>query len=322
MINLIKTAFRHFSPKKTLLFYRDFQGFTGGHLKVWHYFQHSLDSRKYQPKINFSPQTQWQNNPWQGISVQQKVETWQTADCLFLAGTDWQTLPISQRHTFNRPIINLIQGLRHADRNEPLRKFLSHKAIRICVSEEVKSALEMTGEVNGPLFANPNGLDILSMPALNNKKLIKLLIVGIKQIPLAQKIKKVLLAKGIQVVLLEQILSRSLFLEQLAQADICLFLPCEVEGFYLPALEAMHLGSLVICPDCIGNRSFCLDKQTCLCPPYTELAILTAVQQALHLSQTEKQRILAAAQKISQQHCLTKEKDCFLEILDNAQQLW
>ncbi|MDM8567348.1 glycosyltransferase [Candidatus Halobeggiatoa sp. HSG11] len=322
MINWIKKAITNLSPKKTLLFYRDFQGLTGGHLKVWHYFQHSLDSHQYQPKIYFSPNTIWQNNPWQEIPTQQKWETEQPTDCLFLAGTDWQTLPISQRQTSKQPIINLIQGLRHADPNQPLRQFLSHKAIRICVSKEVKSVLEATGEVNGPLFANPNGLDVLSMPASNNKKSIRLLIIGIKQIQLAQKIKTTLLEKGIQTTLLEQMLPRPLFLEQLAQADICLFLPCKVEGFYLPALEAMHLGSLVICPDCIGNRSFCLDKQTCLCPTYTEQAILAAIQQALYLSQTEKQRIITSAKQITQQHTLAKEKKYFLDILDNVQQLW
>jgi glycosyltransferase involved in cell wall biosynthesis len=43
------------------------------------------------------------------------------------------------------------------------------------------------------------------------------------------------------------------------QAKITVFLPYrDIEGFYMPALEGMALGTLVVCPDCIGNRSFCL----------------------------------------------------------------
>jgi len=43
----------------------------------------------------------------------------------------------------------------------------------------------------------------------------------------------------------------------------------EGEGFYLPALEGMAVGTLVIFPDCIGNRSFCLSGYNCFRPDYT-----------------------------------------------------
>ena len=34
-----------------------------------------------------------------------------------------------------------------------------------------------------------------------------------------------------------------------------LFLPNQREGVYIPGLEGMALGTLVVCPDCVGNRS-------------------------------------------------------------------
>ena len=54
----------------------------------------------------------------------------------------------------------------------------------------------------------------------------------------------------------------------------------EGEGFYLPALEAMALGSLVICPDCIGNRSFCLPGRNCFRPNYDLNSVIDSVQSA------------------------------------------
>ena len=47
-----------------------------------------------------------------------------------------------------------------------------------------------------------------------------------------------------------------------------LFLPNETEGFYLPALEGMALGTIVVCPDCVGNRSFCLPQVNAFRPAF------------------------------------------------------
>ena len=39
----------------------------------------------------------------------------------------------------------------------PLYTFLKHRAIRICVSQEVGQMLWASGQVEGPLFVIPNG---------------------------------------------------------------------------------------------------------------------------------------------------------------------
>jgi len=50
--------------KKTVLFHRDYAGFTGGHLKVWDYYQHVLMSDVFKPEIFFTSESVWLNNPW------------------------------------------------------------------------------------------------------------------------------------------------------------------------------------------------------------------------------------------------------------------
>src|SRR5215831_7230989 len=104
------------ADKKVVLFHRDYQRFTGGHLKVWNYFDHVIASKSYAPRIAFSNGSKWDaTNPW--IDSTEYVTEWKPdlADVLFLAGKDWKFLPSAG--SYRQPIINFIQHPRHADPN-------------------------------------------------------------------------------------------------------------------------------------------------------------------------------------------------------------
>jgi hypothetical protein len=267
--------------KRNVLFYRDFQGFTGGHLKVWHYFNHIQHSAHYQACIAFSNDTVWDDtNPWIALRSQ-ALPVWnaEQADVLFLAGLDWSILSEDQRQLPPKPVINFIQHVRHADPKEPLYQYLHYPAVRICVSAPVTQALQATGRVNGPLFTIPNGMNRPELPTPKPWELrdFDLLIVGNKQPGLATEIQNQLKALGCRVEVLIHSIPRPAFLERLVNTKIALFLPNFTEGFYLPPLEAFALGTLAICPDCIGNRDFCLHEKNCLQPvSYTvELLVTT-----------------------------------------------
>jgi len=48
-----------------VLFYRYYRGFTGGHLKVWDYYDHVKASSNFIPQIYFSAESVWDSlNPW------------------------------------------------------------------------------------------------------------------------------------------------------------------------------------------------------------------------------------------------------------------
>ncbi len=312
ILNKLKTIF---NPYKKILFYRNFQGFTGGHLKVWDYFNHVNQSKQYNPQIYFSPATTWDNNPWLNVRANQ---VWQPkqADCLFLAGLDWEILTENPEI----PIINLIQHVRHAVPTDPRYGFLRNKAIRICVSEEVTEALHATQQVNGPIFTNPNGIDIQSLPEKANHS-YELLIAGLKQPDLARKLQQALAGKNIKI--LTQQLPRTEFLATINQAKITVFLPSIYnEGFFLPALEGMALNTLVICPDCIGNRSFCKHNFNCLMPDYTFDELLKMSNMALSMPKLTHQTILANAKQTSEKYTIIKEQQKFVGILDNILQIW
>lgn len=320
---------------KRVLFFRDFRGLQGGHLKVWDYFQHVRATPGYEACIRFSDESLWdRTNPW--LPLRAEVDSsWKDGppDLLFLAGLDWERIAPAARSKPSTPVINLIQSFRHAHPGGALRQFLHHPAVRICVSEELRSAIADTGEVNGPLVTIPNGIELPPLPERPRENDWDLLIVGMKQPELARQLAKQLARptslrwlrssrEEPRVQLLVTSEPRERFLELLRLSTTALFLPQQTEGFYLPALEAMALGTLVICPDVVGNRSFCLPGENSFRPPFASDALVAATRAALRLSESERERLLTSARHTAAQHTLGEERARFVEILTRMASLW
>ncbi|HLH13970.1 MAG TPA: hypothetical protein VKV16_04210, partial [Solirubrobacteraceae bacterium] len=150
----------------TVLFHRDYRRFQGGHLKVFHYYEHVRSSPSHQARIRFSADSVWDaGNPWRElretlVGPQEPIR----ADVLFLAGMDWQWLSPRERAAPPLPVINLVQGFSAARGRGARHEFIEHPAIRICVSPQIQDALESTGSVTGPIFTIPIGVDLASLP--------------------------------------------------------------------------------------------------------------------------------------------------------------
>ncbi len=238
---------------------------------------------------------------------------------------DWRALPASQRKSFSKPIINLIQHPRHAEAGSELRSFLSHRAIRICVSEEVASAISETNEVNGPVHVIPNGVDSACFPERPKSMLERttdLLICGLKAPELARDCYSHLSGKHGVVRWMIDWAPREEFLKRMTDAKVVLLLPRREEGFYLPALEAMGSGSVVVCPDCVGNRSFCLDGVNSFRPEYDLDKILEATEAALGLGSPAQMKLLENGRATLKEHSLENERSKFLPILAEAARLY
>jgi glycosyltransferase involved in cell wall biosynthesis len=305
---------------KQVFFYRKFTGFSGGHLKVRHYFDHINATPGHSAHIFFEPESTWgPENPWNDIR-EQVMPLWQPeqADILFLAGLDWLALSPAQRDAPPAPIINLIQHVRHADIHDPRYPFLRHPAIRICVSQEVETAILTSGQVSTPIRTIPNGIDLSA--ALTNAPAqphsYTVLIAGLKDPALARELATSLQSLGVErVKLLTDALPRPAYLALMAQAQVVVLLPSAREGFYLPALEAMALGCMVVCPDCVGNRSFCLDRVNCYRPAFNLQALVGCALKALQMNDSDRSVMLQAAAKTTQNHSLAHERSAFQKIL-------
>ena len=108
----------------------------------------------------------------------------------------------------------------------------------------------------------------------------------------------------------------------LGESRIAVCLPHAEEGFYLPALEAMALGCLVVTLDCIGNRGFCLHEESCLIADHNAESLLQATRRALAMSGSERHRMHRRARDIAAAHSLEAERLRFHAILGDIDHLW
>jgi glycosyltransferase involved in cell wall biosynthesis len=314
---------------KRVYFHRDYHGFQGGHLKVWDYFNHVDAAEGYRAEIYFTPQSVWDvHNPWL-VLHDRILPKWRPnqAEIVFLAGLDWLSISKAQRDHFSRPIINLVQGLRHSDRSDARFAFLGHRAVRICVGPEVTAALRATGQVNGPIFTIPNGIDagVLPKPMPHVARRYDLLIVGLKAPLLAGELAGLLEVRypTVRLLSLTEPIPRNAFLETLSAARTALLLPCVEEGFYLPAIEAMMLRTLVLCPDVGGNRAFCRDGETAIVPARYDLsALLAAINRAVALDEDAREALITRAAKTAALYSLSRERADFHDILTGVRQIW
>lgn len=309
------------SEHKTWLFYRHYPFHTGGQQKVADYFSHLLSQPQFRPAIHFSAESVLPpGNPWEILGSPASVDYVPAAyDYIFLAGMDWQQyLP---HRALRKPVINLIQHVRHADPAQPMYPFLSEPAIRICVSDEVAQAILATGRVNGPVHVIPNGLELPVLKPI--PKTIDALVLSLKQPALGARIAEVLRAKGQSVQLVDELIPRLELLQLMNASKLGIVLPHHTEGFYLPALEAMQYCDIALIPDCVGNRSFCVDGLNCFMPAQiNEQDILSAVDSAFAMTSEAAATMRLQALATVSRHSIAAERDAFLSIATRIDELW
>jgi glycosyltransferase involved in cell wall biosynthesis len=110
-------------------------------------------------------------------------------------------------------------------------------------------------------------------------------------------------------------MSRPSYLQALQEAKVAVLIPNHTEGFFLPALETMALDVITVCPDCVGNRTFCADGQTAIMPGWEPAAIVDAAERALRLPNAERQSLLHRARKMAERHTLERERTAFQRVL-------
>ncbi len=302
------------------LFRRSFHRYQGGHGKMWDYFQHLIISNLYDPRVYFTPDSILdESNPWTSVP-NRIVAEWEPrrADLLFLGGLDWEHVPLDMPGDV--PILNLIQHVHHAESRDPRYKYLSRKAIRICVSTPVSAAISATGKLNGPVFTIPCGIDLSELDGSSRAEPSggKVLIAALKAPALGRRLATSLRSEGLEVELLVDHLPRFEFIRRLGDAGIVVLLPDPTEGFYLPGLEAMALGKPVIMPDCVGNSQYARHGENCL------LADPDGIPTAIRLLRSGDiaGRIAAAGLATSKDYTLGRERQAFIEVLSSIKSLW
>ena len=289
---------------RRILFHRTNASWAGGNLVHAQYLKIISEMKNVLAQLYIGPEiTSLTGTPWEGLD-HLVTRAWQPleADLLFLAGLDWLALQSFNRVEEQIPVVNLIQHVRHADRNDLRYPFLNRKAVRICVSAEVEQVLRETGKCNGPLVTIPNAVAVPIAPLAENDRNTDIAIAASKQPELAAKLAIALQNEGLSIDVIEPT-DRISFLKRLSRSKIAIVLPDYREGFYLPALEAMALGCLVICPDCLGNRSFCISGQTAVIPhSYDFSNLYECIKQALAMPADLRNDMILSGIEMAKNH--------------------
>lgn len=310
---------------RTVLFQCNLRNFRGAHLKLWDYFQHVLAAPGFTPRITFTARSRWDEmNPWLNAR-QYVVEDWRSlpVDVFFVGGRQWD---LAEQHPDwgpDTPVINFVQHVHHADPNNDRYAHLSRRAIRICVAEEVGQALKETGIVRGPLIVIPNGVDLGEFPPrADEEHSVDVLIAAVKRPEIGVRLQERLERPGRRVRLLTERLHRLKYLHQVQAARVTVFLPNDTEGFYLPALEGLALDTLVVCPDCIGNRTFCLPGYNSFRPSFAVEDLVEATEAALALPEEQVRQMRTNGQATVERYSLRREREAFHDVLQNVDRLW
>jgi len=296
--------------KPRLLFHREYHGYTGGHGKVFDYFEHAL-AAGWDARVYFTPGSVIDiGNPW--WSHAQRIETaWRPtdADALFLAGTDWTAIPLELEDTI--PVVNLVQGFGHLEAHDPRFTALRRSALRIAVSHPLAAALRASGEVRGEIHCIPNGLRV---SAVRPAKSVPLTVLAMKRPALGREVARLLQIRGHRPWLVDRPLDRSTIHGLMAISDVVVALPLEQEGFYLPALEAMAYGASVVTIDARGNMEY-LDagRNALVCEPEPEA--MTHAIHTLCLSPSLRHRLRDAGLATAERFDLAEERARFHELL-------
>jgi Glycosyl transferases group 1 len=283
-------------------------------------------SPRHDALVRFTEESVWgPDNPWTQarehvVSPDEEIRP----DVMFLSGVDWTMIDRAEWSESRVPIVNLIQHVWHATPNDRMGRFrfLSNKAIRICVSPEVTRAIERTGRARGPIFTIPDAIDFekLAGSARSSAPDLDLLILANKQPARGQELLDRLAGSG-RTHIVDVRSPRAEVLDLIARAAVTVCVPNPKEGFYLPALEGMALGTIVVCPDCVGNRSYCIDRVNCFKPDYNVDAIVESAEEALG-RQAELTEMIESAVETARRHDLKHERRAFLDILDRVEELW
>ncbi|MEZ5714065.1 MAG: glycosyltransferase [Paracoccaceae bacterium] len=305
---------RH-DPRPRMLFLRDYQRFSGGHLKYLHYLGHALAHGRFRPLLHVTGQSLPELDRMIPDGVA-RVSLPHPCEAIFVAGRDWALLDAAGQQTDRVPVINLVQGVRHGDPDFPQYKFLTRPALRLCVSQQVADAITATGRVNGPVEVIENGIELTYLARLRDASAPSGIVIAAQKAPaLGRQISEALAAQGVRATLLDSHIPRETFLTWLAEAEIAILLPEPSEGFFLPALEAMALGCAVVTVDCIGARGFAIDGETCLYAPRDPQALAEAAL-GLLARPARTAQLRAAGLRMAARHSLAAERRAAFALLD------
>jgi len=299
-----------------LLLVRHFRRPTGGNIKLRDYFLHAASHPAIEAELWFASGGEAaEGDIWRDLDSRHHARNPSFADYRFVCvnGKDWSLLPADMGST---EVIHFVQHAGYLD-DPVLRGYLARPAHRLCTTAALRDAILPVA--NGPVTVVPVGVADAFSAEPDQPKEVKVAIIGTKQPAFAADLADRLRALGLApVVVGEGWLAHGDVAALFRSTEILVTLPLPTEGFFLPALEGMAAGCVVITNDAIGNRGHCIAGETCLLPRRGDIdAHVSAIIQALDCGDL-RQRLVEGGRHVAAQHSMATERAAFHAFLDGA----
>jgi glycosyltransferase involved in cell wall biosynthesis len=235
------------------------------------------------------------------------------------ARTDWNAIGEARLASLRGAVVHRCGHFWGLRRGDVAFDFLRHPARRICTSRAIAAEFRRLG-APGEIHVVPNGVDLSALPprVAAGDRTVDVVIVGMKRPDLARAVHRRLARFGRRLDLMDQFVARREFLARVARANVGVFLPAEGEGFHIPPLEAMALGTLVVCPDVRGNADYCRDGDTALMPAMEAEALADAARRALALGRAERDAFVERGRAEALAHDIATERAGVLAVVHAA----
>jgi len=103
--------------------------------------------------------------------------------------------------------------------------------------------------------------------------------------------------------------------------DVFLAGPYREEGFYLPGLEALAAGAILITPDVIGNRVYCRYGRNCLRMELDDPeSAADALERLAQMSEEDVERLRKEGYVAVEAHSLKRERSEFAQLLERMEE--
>jgi len=282
---------------------------------VLHYFQYVLYSGVARPQLYLTPSSRRDHSNFFLTYPELVVDRLEACDVLFLGGVDWPIADALGLLGADIPIIALLQNVRHANPDDPYRRYNHLRAIRICNGREVAEAIASLGVPNGPMHVIPSAFAPLAEMRRDwSRRTADIFIAGFKNPALAEAVASRLVNAGLRVDVSTHQIPSNEYHCRMAQSRVALVLTHMQEGSPLPALAAMGLDVAVVIPDTPGIHDYCRHEETALLPDRDAEALARAAQRLL-ADDVLCARLRTNGQRIAERHTLDFEHAAFLPIL-------
>lgn len=234
----------------------------------------------------------------------------------------WVAEALPRRFKRDR-VVHLVQNVRHANPawlDGAARRLLTKPMTRICVTQEVRDAIAPFVNNRYPTDVIPLGHAWPYFSETRSGGLPRPLRVGYTtwKSDIGDRVQEAMRDEPrVTFEAVRGVVGWDRLRDFYQHIDVFLATPRAEEGFYIPGLEAMAAGAIVVTPDAGGNRAYCTFGVNCIQTPLEDVGgYVAGITRLAEMDTSAINDMRTAGYTTLPNHDLAVERQSFAEVLD------